>query len=411
MTALGLICNLKKKSIKIIDNKIIKLISNMSKNSENPNTNPKQHFHLISCGVSGGEEGALHGPSIMPSGEPEIVNSLLPILEKIAALDFEGKPCVTNIGLGPSGHFVKMVHNGIEYALMQGIAEIYDILRYNSYSNDQIRKVFIELNQGELKSFLLDITIKILETKDNLGEGFLLDQIKDQAGAKGTGSWTIEAALELGVAVPTIAAAVFARIMSARNHRFDVYKRNVDRNMLPKYWQNVFELKDSLDGLKYRERDFEQFETEQTNIKDTLFYQLLSHIYKVSYLQGLELIIETNKIYKWNIDINEVLRIWQGGCIIRSQMLENLIEIYRNNNEESFNLREFIDNYRDKLQDILPHNDLPLPVIHSVFDYILSITNKNLPTNLIQAQRDFFGAHTFERIDKLGTFSGGWNKI
>ncbi len=365
---------------------------------ENPESktkieDPKQLFHLISCGVSGGEEGALNGPSIMPSGEPQIVNQILPMLEKIAARDFENQPCVTNVGLGPSGHFVKMVHNGIEYALMQGIAEIYGILRYNCYSNKQIREVFIELNQGKLKSFLLDITIKILETKDKDGE-FLLDKIKDQAGSKGTGSWTVEAALEFGVAVPTIAAAVFARSMSARNQSFNANKKTIKSINI----ENIHEHTD------YQKR---------LNSEDLfkILQKLLYSTFLVSYLQGLDLIIHADNFYKWKIDISEVCRIWQGGCIIRSEMLQELDQYFFGDKilskailfdpESGYNFLPLIDT---KFQDVA------IPVLNSVSDYILSIVNKNLPTNLIQAQRDFFGAHTFERIDKSGTFSGGWEK-
>ena len=365
----------------------LEILTNFETEENLESENPKQYFHLISCGVSGGEEGALHGPSIMPSGEIEIVNSFLPILNKIAALDFQGKPCTTNIGLGPSGHFVKMVHNGIEYALMQGIAEIYDILRYNSYSNFEIREVFIELNQGELKSFLLDITVKILETKDDLSEGFLLDKIKDQAGAKGTGSWTVEAALELGVAVPTIAAAVFARSMSARNQSFNCQKKEIK----PINTQN--------------------FARKPYPVAVSWLKKVLRLVFLVSYLQGLDLIAQADNYHKWQIDISEICRIWQGGCIIRSGMLTDLDEYFFCEKKLSNKILSFESGY-----NILPiieidlQTETPTPVLHSISDYILSITNKNLPTNLIQAQRDFFGAHTFERIDKLGTFTGGWEK-
>ena len=178
-------------------------------------------FNFVGAGVSGGEDGALHGPSLMPGGDEEIIDSyVLPVLQKIAAKDFQGKPCVTNVGKGPAGHFVKMVHNGIEYAIMQGIAEVYDILRSQGYSNLEIQEIFRSLNYGNLQSYLLDITISILGTKDKEGQGFLVDRVSDIAKAKGTGGWTVEAGLEFGVSLPNIAAAVIARTQSARTQSF-----------------------------------------------------------------------------------------------------------------------------------------------------------------------------------------------
>jgi len=374
-------------------------ISNSSPNSDpdsttNSNSNsPKVHFHFVSCGVSGGESGALNGPSIMPSGKVEIVEQILPIFKQIAAKDFNGNPCVANIGKSASGHFVKMVHNGIEYALMQGIAEIYDILRYNSYGHEEICDVFVQLNQGELKSFLLDITIKILQTKDSLSDGFLLDRIKDEAQSKGTGSWTVQTALELGVAVPTIAAAVFARSMSERSQSFNTNKKTEDSVNV----ENI-----------HRHTDYEK----RLNHVDLfqILQKLLYSTFLVSYLQGLDLIAQTDNFYKWNVGLVEICRIWQGGCIIRSEMLKNLSEYFYGDLKLQNDFFGEVTLFLYHKIDYRSLSNTPKPVINSVIDYILSIQNKNLPTNLIQAQRDFFGAHTYERTDKTGTFTGGWNE-
>lgn len=330
-------------------------------------------IHFIGCGVSGGEEGALLGPSIMPGGDPTVVNQILPILQDIAAKDFDGKPCVTNVGLAGAGHFVKMVHNGIEYAMMQGIAEIYDILRSSFHSNEEILKAFKGFNQDELKSFLLDITVDIFETKDKLTEGYLIDKISDKAGAKGTGKWTVESALELGVAAPNISESLNARILSARNtnYKLGIYAAS------------------------------EEFEIVRPSVEDLKY--ILQTIFITSYLQGLNIIDAANKEFDWNIDIKEVLRIWQGGCIIRSQMLKSLIfDFYTKSKTEKIG---FILEPFHNINTTFPF--VPKPVISATLNYILAHNADKLPSNLIQAQRDHFGAHTYQRIDRDGVFTGG----
>jgi len=335
-------------------------------------------IYFVGCGVSGGEEGALNGPSIMPGGNEYIVSQILPLLEKVSAKDFAGQPCVTNVGLGASGHFVKMVHNGIEYALMQGIAEIYDILKANQKNNGEICEIFNYLNQDDLKSFLLDITVDIFQTKDTLDEGYLIDKISSLAGSKGTGKWTVEASLELGVFTPSICAAVMARIGSAKNEAFRNLKlKKIESNPYPEPEVFLNELKLATYGL-----------------------------FLSSYLQGLDLIDRANKDFNWGIDLSEVIRIWQGGCIIRSYLLESLYKKWTEELDFSNQIwaLDFI------CSDIILK---PLMVLHGSLDYFLTLsTNTALPTNLIQAQRDYFGAHTYQRIDKEGTFTGGWdNKI
>ena len=343
-------------------------------------------LEFVGCGVSGGWEGALLGPSIMPGGNKNVVDHLLPFLEAAAANDFGGGKCVTNVGLAGAGHFVKMVHNGIEYSIMQGIAEVYDIVRKFGYSQDEILDIFQSINQGDNKSFLLDITEDILKANDNLGTGFLLDKIDYRAGAKGTGKWTVEEAMNLGVAVPNIYAGLNARVMTEENHKIKEFVATKVLNVLNKEILDIENLK-------------------------SILSQVVSGFYLTSYQQGIELIHAANEEYNWEIDLLEVLRIWQGGCIIRSRMLLTIAEHYK----EGKYPQELFDKSTNsimELNNILATNQIliPLPVINSTRDYILSIESKNLPQNMTQAQRDFFGAHTYRRTDRDGVFTGGWEK-
>lgn len=325
---------------------------------------------IVGSGISGGEEGALHGPSIMPGGDPKAVEHILPVLQMIAAKDFAGQPCVTNIGTGASGHFVKMVHNGIEYALMQGIAEIYGILRSQGHSPDQMLPIFKRLNSGDTKSFLLDITEIVLQSKDETG--FLIDKLDRSAGSKGTGKWTVEAAMDLGIATPSIAAALFARVLSSKTQNFDFKLQTQTIEPARDWGEDDFQaLKSGLEG-----------------------------VYLAAYLQGLDLIVAANEEYKWGINLQEVIRIWQGGCIIRSQLLQNLWQ----NWQVPFELSTYIAG----LQEVNSQTNQPLPVWHATFDYLQGLVSQDFPQNLTQAQRDYFGAHTYKRVDKEGVFTGGW---
>lgn len=331
-------------------------------------------FVFIGCGVSGGARGALEGPSIMPGGDKKSVDSLLPFLESIAAPDFEGGTCTTNVGLSAAGHFVKMVHNGIEYAMMQAICEIYDYLKNNSISNAEMANIFRAINTGPNESFLLEITISILESKDPKSGDDLIDKIVDRAGAKGTGRWTVEAALELGIATPSISQALFARIMSARTNNFEVAKHEQD------------------DLLSSKDRV----------LKEEELKAIVEMVFEACYIQGLDLILEANKEFAWNIDISQVVRIWQGGCIIRSRMLESLYQSFTSQN-----------NLALKVSDLAQLSSLintPKPVVNSVIDYLLTLSRKRLPANLIQAQRDHFGEHTYLRVDMDGSHTGGWKR-
>jgi 6-phosphogluconate dehydrogenase len=339
---------------------------------------------FIGCGISGGSDGALLGPSLMPGGEKTAVDALLPFLKPVAARDFDGGDCVTNVGTACAGHFVKMVHNGIEYSIMQGIAEVYDVLRKLGYDQPAILEVFEKLNTGDNKSFLLDITVDILKAKDNLDTGWLLEKIDYRAGAKGTGKWTVEAAMDLGVAVPNIYAGLNARVMTETNFKVKEY------------------------FLKSKEKLNLSPVVDVANLTETL-HQVISGIYFLSYEQGIELIYAANLEYKWDIVMEEVLRIWQGGCIIRSQMLKTIIDLY--------SIQEYPKLHHNKcvraigeLQNILIQNKVYIstPVINATRDFVLAIESISLPQNMVQAQRDFFGAHTYKRTDREGVFTGGW---
>lgn len=337
--------------------------------------------HFVGCGVSGGSLGALHGPSIMPGGDKRIVEQLLPYLYNVSAKDFNSNPCVTNIGSGGSGHFVKMVHNGIEYALMQSIAEVYDILRSKQVSQEQIRVIFGRLNQGNLQSYLLDITEDILESEVE-NDNYLLDLVLDKAENKGTGGWTAISAIELGVYIPSLSSALFARYGSSQ----DRITKKINR---------IYENLDSRGILD--------------NIVDDLS-KLLELSFFASYLQGLDLIQKASDEYSWKVDLNEVLRIWEGGCIIRSQMISTL----RSYTKFDRNLKaDFLNKYAEhipKVRHLTAQIKIPMATTNASVDYILTLLASHLPTNLIQAQRDYFGEHTYVRIDTGETVTGGWNK-
>jgi len=350
----------------------------------------KKVIHFIGCGVSGGEEGALKGPSIMPGGDAKSVQNLLPLLEKVAAADFSTGKCVKNIGLGASGHFVKMVHNGIEYAIMQIIAEVYDIFRLYSFSNQEIQKHFQKINQGNLEGFLMEITTDIFGAKDlKDSSSFLVDKIMDVAKAKGTGAWTVEAAMEFGVAAPSIASSVFARTLSARNQSYNINQKSL--NHINKFCKSDFE---------------KHFDIHQLKL-------ILEEVILSCYLQGLDIINQANQEKDWQINIQEVARIWQGGCIIRCRLLEDLPKYFEKNGDKlelNFASKIADSEYQKAWQNLIALKFfVPTPVLDSTFNYLLGLANKKLPTNLIQAQRDFFGAHTYKRVDQEGVFSGGWN--
>jgi 6-phosphogluconate dehydrogenase len=340
----------------------------------------EDRVRFVGCGVSGGSLGALHGPSIMPGGDKEVVEHLLPYLRDVAAKDFQSKPCVANVGAGAAGHFVKMVHNGIEYAIMQGIAEVYDILGTLHVNQEQIRIVFGKLNQGNLQSYLLDITEDILESKTENG-GHLLELVLGKAENKGTGGWTAISAIEVGVSVPSLSTALFARYASSYDRLAPVTKVSP----LP----SIEEVSES--------------------VIDAVI-KMLELSFFASYLQGLDLIQKASDDFGWGVDLHEVLRIWEGGCIIRSQMISTLQTYLTFDQNTKYDYLKKLGQNIPQVKDLISEMYIPLPVTNASIDHLLTLLAPALPTNLIQAQRDYFGEHTYIRTDTGETVTGGWNK-
>jgi 6-phosphogluconate dehydrogenase len=349
---------------------------------------------LIGCGISGGSEGALHGPSLMPGGKSQAIDQFWPILSQIAAKDRAGQACVSKLGPGGSGHFVKMVHNGIEYAMMQSIAEIYDHLKNGlGLTQEQIIEVFDFANQDHrpTKSYLLDVTLAVLQSKDpQHPDQFLVDKISPVSGSKGTGKWTVENALDLGVPVPSIAEALFVRYASA-----DCQLQNQFTN------QNLPSAPASrLSQPGQTTKPFSDLCTEmQTVLKDAF----LSIFY-----QGLNLLNVASRTQGWHLDISQVLRIWEGGCIIRTNLLSQLKTELESS--DLVNQLPAVVLKPSFSMEVLTKFLTPAPVLNSAMQYLFIRTQNHLPTNLIQAQRDFFGQHGYQRIDEPGVFSGGWKK-
>jgi 6-phosphogluconate dehydrogenase len=349
---------------------------------------------FVGMGVSGGEEGALNGPSLMPGGTETAYGELAPILTKIAAQVDDG-PCVTFIGPGGAGHYVKMVHNGIEYGDMQLIAEAYDLLKNTlGLDHKQLHEVFAEWNTtDELNSFLIEITADIFNFIDPDTNLPLVDVIQDAAGQKGTGRWTVMSALELAVPIPTMIAAVNARIMS-------FYK--TDRVAASK----------ELTGPsgKY-EGDTKEF---INKIRDALYCSKIC-----SYAQGMALLAKASKDLNYNLSLSECARIWKGGCIIRAGFLGKIQSAYVDN-PDSPNLlltpefKQTILDRQDAWREVLSVSNklgIPVPAFSASLDYFDSYRTERLPQNLTQAQRDYFGAHTYERTDKPGVFHTEWTQV
>ncbi|MFN4066894.1 MAG: NADP-dependent phosphogluconate dehydrogenase, partial [Thermosynechococcus sp.] len=347
---------------------------------------------FFGMGVSGGEEGALNGPSLMPGGSREAYQALEPILTKIAAQVDDG-PCVTYIGPGGSGHFVKMVHNGIEYGDMQLIAEAYDLLKnLLGLNHQQLHEVFKSWNETpELNSFLIEITSQIFTYIDPETHLPLVDVIVDAAGQKGTGRWTVESALEMGVAIPTITAAVNARIMSSIKA-----ERMAAAQVLP-------------GPTAHFSGNTEEF---IGKIRDALYCSKIC-----SYAQGMALIAKgSQELFDHQLNLGEIARIWKGGCIIRAGFLDKIKQAYSENPQLANLLLapEFRQTILDKQaawREVLveaTRAGIAVPAFGASLEYFDSYRRDRLPQNLTQAQRDFFGAHTYERIDKPGTFHTEW---
>jgi 6-phosphogluconate dehydrogenase len=348
-------------------------------------------INFVGMGVSGGEEGALLGPSLMPGGSDESWITLGPILRSIAAVA-EGEPCVTHIGHDGAGHFVKMVHNGIEYADMQLIAEAYDLIRRGTgLSPAEIADVFAEWNRGELESYLIEITAEVLRQVDAATGQPLVDVILDQAGAKGTGAWTVQTALSLGVPVSGIAEATFARSLSSHPEQ-----RSVSGG-----------LPGPTEG--FAPADAAAF------IEEVRLALYASKI--VAYSQGFDEIRAGAAEHDWDIDLGAVAKIWRGGCIIRAQFLNRITDAYVAAPELPVLLTApyFVDalgRAQDawrRIVQIAAGAGIPAPAFSSSLAYYDGLRADRLPAALIQGQRDFFGAHTYKRIDKPGTFHTLWS--
>jgi len=338
---------------------------------------------MIGSGTSGGEKGALWGPSLMPGGDPQAYEQIRPIWEAIAAKVPDG-PCVTYIGPGGSGHFVKMVHNGIEYGDMQLIAEVYGLLRDGfGLSTDSMADIFEEWNRGDLESYLIEITAKILRVKDPETAKPLVDLVLDKAGQKGTGKWTSQIALDLGVPIPTIDAAIVARVLSSQKAARVEASKRISARATGKF--DPFS--DKLKGY----------------IHDALYASKIC-----SYAQGMNLIKAGSDEFKWSINLSEVARIWQGGCIIRAKFLGKIKEAYlRDPALSNLLLDQEFSSKTDQAQagwriivSTAMQQGLSVLAMSSSLGYFDMYRTANLPLNLTQAQRDFFGSHTYERVDK-----------
>jgi len=335
----------------------------------------KKGIFFTGMGISGGEQGARFGPSMMFGGNKKAWRELRPILEKIVANDFSCRPCIAYMGENGGGHFVKMVHNGVEYAVMQLLAETYWLLKQGlGLNNEKMANIFSQWNKGKLESFLIQITARILNTRDKDGR-YVLDQIMDIAGSKGTGKWTSLEALEIGIPCPTLTSAVYERYFSTFKK---LRQKFAGRYNLPIKKTNL-----SLN-----------------TIKEALYFAVV-----VAYTQGFELIREAMPLYRWRINLVRLSQIWQGGCIIRSKILLDFEKIF---SQETIlphallsnNFKPIVEKNLESLRNLSVaaiKASLPVPTFLSTVSYFDSLKSKDLPANLIQAQRDFFGAHTFQK--------------
>ncbi|MGC4996942.1 MULTISPECIES: NADP-dependent phosphogluconate dehydrogenase [unclassified Streptomyces] len=352
----------------------------------------EQGIHFVGTGISGGEEGALHGPSIMPGGSVESYDSLGPMLEKISAKADDGSPCVTHVGPDGAGHFVKMVHNGIEYADMQLIGEAYQLLRdVAGYSPAEIADIFRTWNRGRLDSYLIEITAEVLSHVDaETGKPFV-DVVVDQAEQKGTGRWTVQIALDLGVPVSAIAEAVFARSVSGH--------------------AGLREASRHLTGPSPRTLGKDEAAAFADKVEQALYASKI-----VSYTQGFHQIAAGSEEYDWDIDLGKVAAIWRGGCIIRAAFLDRITQAYEAQPDlpslladEGFadEIAAAQDDWRSVIATAVTQG-VPTPAFAATLAYYDSLRAPRLPAALTQGQRDYFGAHTYHRTDRDGTFHTLW---
>jgi 6-phosphogluconate dehydrogenase len=353
-----------------------------------------KRLHFVGCGVSGGEEGARRGPSLMPGGSDEAWNRIRDVLEAIAAKT-EAGPCVTHVGTDGAGHFVKMVHNGIEYGDMQLIAEIYDVLhRGLGLSTPEAGAVFAEWNRGILESFLVELTAHVCSVVDPQTTQPMVDVIQDKAGQKGTGKWTAQVALDLAVAIPTIGAALDGRVLSS------LKEQRVAAGV-------VFAATDTrapfASGDRARWID---------DLRDALYAARIC-----SYAQGMALIAAGAAEYKWTIDLSEMARIWKGGCIIRARLLDDVRKAFAGGRSPAnllvdpaiaADMQKAAPGWR-RVAAAAASAGIPVPALGGSLAYFDSYRTARLPQNLTQAQRDAFGAHTFERVEKPGFVHFDWH--
>ena len=359
-------------------------------NSNFHDTNRRYHemekhgIHFIGMGVSGGEEGALNGPALMPGGDEDAYKKVAPILEAIAAKNSEGHPCVSFIGPEGSGHYVKMVHNGIEYGIMQEFSEVYDILRkVAGKTNDEMSAIFANWNEGLVKAYLSEITAEVLKQKDDLTPDHVIDHILNIASYKGTGNWMLEDGVHLGVPISVIAEAVISRFMSKATTREG--KEIKWNGEVPQ---------DLVDNLG----------------------KALQLSQAVAYAQGFQQLKMAADAYNWDLRYPAIAQSWEAGCIIRSSMLKDI--------EKAFAEGKKLDNmfqdpyFKDLMNKNIPalravielatEAGIPTPTLSASLNYLESIFNPSLPANLIQGQRDYFGAHTYFRNDREGVYHTEW---
>ena len=347
---------------------------------------------FVGSGVSGGEEGALHGPALMPGGSPEAWPLVRPFLQAIAAKADDGQACCEWMGPGGSGHFVKMVHNGIEYADMQMICEAYALMKSLGMAPMQMSAVFREWGQGELSSYLIDITADILAHKDPETGNALVEMILDTAEQKGTGKWTSQIALDMGVSAPTIADAVFARTMSAMQAE-RVLASKLLKGPQPQANQNLAEVLPKIQGAL-----------------------LAAKI--CAYAQGFALIKAGDQEHDWQLPMDKVASVWRAGCIIRARLLEDIRRAFANQHDlTNLLIDEHFARLMAKCQQDLREvvamaalSGVAVPALMSALSYYDAYRTERLPANLLQAQRDYFGAHTYQRLDKPGKFHTQWPK-
>jgi 6-phosphogluconate dehydrogenase len=346
-------------------------------------------------GVSGGEEGARNGPSMMPGGDKEAYEVVKPMLEAVAA-KVKGEPCVTYIGPGASGHFVKMVHNGIEYGLMQLIAETYEILKKGlNLSNEEIHQVFHKWNDGILQSYLLEISCDIFAYKEAGSDHLLLDDIKDEAKAKGTGKWTSQIAMDLSLPIPGIDIAVSMR---------DLSKYKELRVQAAALYSN------KKTSFFYEENKFSFIE----ELEEAFYFAMIT-----TYAQGMHLLSRASEEYQYELKLDQIAKIWRGGCIIRSRFLETVYDAFQQDQDlphllldssVELIMKKSLPSLQSVVISAISHG-VAVPAYTSSLSYFDTLRSENMPSNLIQAQRDYFGAHTYERIGKEGTFHTHWEDI